>query len=126
MTNVNNSRVEFGRVVRRMRKELGLTQMQLAGRAGVSSIYLGTIENGRRDPSVSTIVSLARGLGVSVPELLGPPPTLSPVGRAMANLFEEAPVELQTAILAVLHTIASANVRDRTSGREKQSRGVEP
>jgi transcriptional regulator with XRE-family HTH domain len=119
MTNVNNSRVEFGRVVRRLRKGLGLTQQELASRAEMSTIYLGTIENGKRDPSMSTILSLAAALGVSVPELIGPhpPPNLSPAARAMANLFEEAPVELQTAILAVLHAIAATNLGARRRGR---------
>lgn len=105
-----------------MRKELGLTQEQLADRAGLSSIYLGTIENGRRDPSVSTVFSLARGLGVPVPELLGPVPALSPAALAMANLFSRSPSEMQSAIVAVLRAL----VKTKTKKPPKKNRRGRP
>jgi transcriptional regulator with XRE-family HTH domain len=52
-------------VVKKMREEQGLTQAQLAKKAGVTGAYVSMIESGvRKNPS------LPRALGVPVGELL--------------------------------------------------------
>lgn len=55
--------------VRERRQALGLTQQQLAERAGVSRQTLVAIEAGRLTPSVVTALRLARALECSVEEL---------------------------------------------------------
>ena len=85
--------------VRRNRLPLGLTLEQLAERSGLTPNYIGTVENGRRDPSLSTVMSLATGLGVPAGELVGGVAELGPVGMETARLMEAAPPELQDAIL---------------------------
>lgn len=60
--------------VRRRRVDAGLTQAQLAARAGVSRQLIGAIEAGRHLPRVDAGVALARALGVSAEELLEPEP----------------------------------------------------
>jgi transcriptional regulator with XRE-family HTH domain len=95
----------FGREVRRRRIALGLTLEQLAERSGLTPNYIGTVENGRRDPSLSTVMSLAVGLGVPAGELVGGVAELGPVAIETARLVEGAPPELQTAILELARAI---------------------
>jgi transcriptional regulator with XRE-family HTH domain len=105
MTKVDPRLADFGREVRRIREMRGLTQEQLAQRSGLSSIYIGTIENGKRDPSLSTVCSLAKGLGISTSALFGPLPALRAAGKETAALFDGAPLDVQLALLALLHAV---------------------
>ena len=52
--------VQFGKEVRRRRKADGMTIEELAERAGLSTNYVGAVERGDRDPSLSTVVALAK------------------------------------------------------------------
>jgi len=61
----------FGKQLQRLRAERSLTQEQLAVKAGLARIYLAKLESGQHDPSLSTLVRLAKALRVSVTELLG-------------------------------------------------------
>ena len=96
----------FGREVRRRRVALGLTLEQLAERSGLTPNYIGTVENGRRDPSLSTVMSLAAGLGVPAGELVGGVAELGPIAMETARLVEASPPELQDAILELARAIA--------------------
>ena len=60
----------LGRNVRAMRHARGLTQEQLAHDALIDLTYLGGIERGRRNPSLSVIVRIAKAVGVTPAELL--------------------------------------------------------
>jgi transcriptional regulator with XRE-family HTH domain len=53
----------IGRVVRRMREDLGLTLASVAERAGISPGMLSRLETGRVSPSLETIVALSQALG---------------------------------------------------------------
>ncbi|HET6605305.1 MAG TPA: helix-turn-helix transcriptional regulator [Rhodopila sp.] len=53
------------------RRRAGLTQVELAGRVGVSQAYLAQVETGARTGSVSLYVKLARTLDVRVEDLVG-------------------------------------------------------
>jgi transcriptional regulator with XRE-family HTH domain len=61
----------FGKQLQRLRADRDLTQEQLAVRAGLARIYVARLELGEHDPSLSTLVRLAKALRVSVTELLG-------------------------------------------------------
>jgi transcriptional regulator with XRE-family HTH domain len=65
-------RVLVGRNVRRARIEKGLTQEELAERAGTSQFYVSSLEAGRRNPTVVTVATLAQALGVDYLDLLRP------------------------------------------------------
>ncbi len=49
---------------------MGLSQEELAERAGFQRNYIGRIERGERNPNVSTLVVLGRALGVRPADLL--------------------------------------------------------
>ena len=42
------------RIIKRIRRELGITQEELAKKAGVTQAYIAKLENGRVDPRLST------------------------------------------------------------------------
>jgi len=98
----NLAPLRFGKEVRRRRRALGLTLEQLAERSGLTPNYIGTVENGRRDPSLSTIGALARGLGVAPGELLGGVGDLTPQAIEAARLFDATLPELQASLLGLL------------------------
>ncbi len=50
--------------VRQLRTERGLSQEELAHRAGVHLTWIGRLESGATNPSWGTTKLLARGLGV--------------------------------------------------------------
>ena len=60
-----------GESIRRARSTRGLTQIELAARAGISRQALGAIESGSYQPGVSVALSLARELGETVENLFG-------------------------------------------------------
>jgi transcriptional regulator with XRE-family HTH domain len=71
----------LGRRVRRLRRELTLTQPELAARAHLHRTHLAKIELGISDPTASTIVKLARALRVMPGELFEDEP--GPRGRRL-------------------------------------------
>ena len=58
--------------VRAMRHALQLSQEQLADRTGLHRTYIGSVERGERNVTLSTLEVLADAFGVAVPELLTP------------------------------------------------------
>lgn len=61
----------LGTQLQRLRIRRGLTQEQLAVNVGLSRIFIMRLELGQYDPTLSTLVRLAKTLRVSVTELLG-------------------------------------------------------
>lgn len=97
--------MEFGREVRRRREALGLTLDQLAESSELTPNYIGTIENGKRDPSLSTVLALARGLRVAPADLFGGVEDLTPAATEAGRLFDAAPPEVQDAVLQILRVV---------------------
>lgn len=59
----------LGKNLRAARQKLGLTQEELAERSGVQAGEISRIEHGKRDPQVSTVERLAKGVGLPVSRL---------------------------------------------------------
>jgi transcriptional regulator with XRE-family HTH domain len=59
-----------GREIRRHRQNLRLSQEQLAERAGLHRNYVGFLERGERNASLTTLFAVARSLGITLGELL--------------------------------------------------------
>jgi CheY-like chemotaxis protein/DNA-binding XRE family transcriptional regulator len=67
----------FGNSVRAWRGRLGLSQEQLAERAGLHRTYVCDIERGARNVSLKSVEKLARALEISLPTLFCPPGTVA-------------------------------------------------
>jgi transcriptional regulator with XRE-family HTH domain len=60
---------KLGEKVRAFRHERGLTQEALAESLDLSVAYVSLIERGGRNPPYTTVVAIARALGVSPSEI---------------------------------------------------------
>ena len=60
--------------IREKRKQLGLSQEELARRCGVSRQTINAIENNKYDPTLSLAFSLAAELSTTVDALFTPTP----------------------------------------------------
>jgi transcriptional regulator with XRE-family HTH domain len=56
--------------VRQLREGKGWTQEGLADRAGLDRSYIAGIEAGLRNPSLRALARIAKGLGVSVADVV--------------------------------------------------------
>jgi transcriptional regulator with XRE-family HTH domain len=67
----NNNSIEyrFGKAIRRRRRELDLSQEELAERSGLHRNYISGIESGERNPSLKNVVKLVAALEISVSAL---------------------------------------------------------
>ena len=60
----------FGKRVRDLRKEIGISQEELAFRSGLHRTYIGMIERAERNITLSNIEKIANALEVNIKELL--------------------------------------------------------
>jgi transcriptional regulator with XRE-family HTH domain len=77
--------------LKKHRKRLGITQPELAEKAGLSTHYLGMVEIARNFPTADTLERLAAALGIKSNELF-----------SVSDFPEIAMEQLQQAILDVL------------------------
>ena len=61
---------EFGRRIKMKRAECGISQESLAIRAGLDRTYISGLERGLRNPSLTCIFKVAKGLEVPCEDLL--------------------------------------------------------
>lgn len=69
MANKKRRTNRFGNAVRNARTAAELTQEDLANRSRLDRSYIGGVERGERNPTLSVIEKIADGLGVSLAEL---------------------------------------------------------
>lgn len=69
------------RAIARARKEAGLSQAELAARAGTAQAVVSRIERGAVSPSLDTFGRLARGLGMRAVVVLEPAPPARSGGK---------------------------------------------
>lgn len=66
----NQMLAAFGQAVKAHRKDLGLSQEELARRAGLNRTYITEVERGIRNIALVNIVKLAKALNVRASDLL--------------------------------------------------------
>jgi transcriptional regulator with XRE-family HTH domain len=59
----------FGRCVRQLRVEAGLSQVEFGERCGFYQTYLSRLERGQANPTLNAIEVIANGLGLTIYEL---------------------------------------------------------
>lgn len=66
MANTSNLLLMLGKHFREAREHAGLTQEEVANRAGISRFGYREIENGASAPRATTLVNIARALGMEM------------------------------------------------------------
>lgn len=66
----HDPKIVFGQQLRRIRELTGISQEELAHRAGLDRTYVSSCERGRRNISLQAIIQIADALGVAPAELL--------------------------------------------------------
>ncbi len=61
--------LKTGEIIRQKRREAGLTQEELAEKAGISISYIGKIEIGLQEPGTKILLKLAKMLNIKPGEL---------------------------------------------------------
>lgn len=102
---VGDVKKQFGAAVRLRRNLLGISQEELAGRAGLHSTYISDVERGARNVSLESIHRLADALSVSVTSLFPEPqdsalgvsfiPSLSPDEMVDILIVEDSAVDAE-------------------------------
>ena len=57
---------KVGQRIRKLRRQLGISQEELASRANLDRTYITSVERGKRNISVVNLEKLANALGVSL------------------------------------------------------------
>jgi transcriptional regulator with XRE-family HTH domain len=84
----------FGQIIRERRRQLDLTQEEIARRIGTSTPYIGHLESGKRHPSEKVVTKLADVLGLDRRELFflanpGAKALLSQPQSSVASAWDE-------------------------------------
>jgi transcriptional regulator with XRE-family HTH domain len=90
--NTTNIRKEIGQRIRALRKKKGFTQEDMADRCNLHWTYIGGLERGERNPTLTTMKRIADGLKVDLHTLLGRPgaaeSALSPREKKEGNILK--------------------------------------
>lgn len=62
--------LNFGNELRKVRKNLGLSQEELADRCGLHRTYIGGIERGERNPTLTILKRISDALDIPLYKLL--------------------------------------------------------
>lgn len=117
----------LGERLARIRKDKGLTQVELAEKMGIIQPVLSDYERGRLRPYAEMIARFALSLGVSADELLGlkaPRRDRSredPEARRLWKIFQlvvSLPEKDRRAVVRLVHSLVSAK-QLRTAGAKK-------
>lgn len=79
----------FRQRLREVREERGLSQAQLAARAGLQPAAVSHFETGGRKPSFENLVKLAEALSVTTDYLLGRERAAEAAGEEISALFRD-------------------------------------
>jgi len=65
-----DSSLAFGKVIRELRKNAGLTQEQLGLDADLRRTFVSLLELGQQQPTLATILKLSKALNVSASKII--------------------------------------------------------
>ena len=77
---------KIGKNIKSLRVSRNLTLEALAGRTGLTKGYLSKVENSKKSPPVSTLIVIAKALGVTLSDIFGE--EISPNRCAVVNKEE--------------------------------------
>ncbi len=65
-----NTLKSFGLRVKKIRTEQKISQEDLAELSGLHRTYISSLERGVRNPTLTTLISLSKGLNIEINEML--------------------------------------------------------
>jgi len=66
---ISATHLKLGQRIKQLRAALQLTQEELAFKVGVDRSYMGFVERGEKNPTLMTMVKIAKALKIPVKEL---------------------------------------------------------
>jgi transcriptional regulator with XRE-family HTH domain len=84
--------------LRQLRQARRLTQEALAERAGLSYKFIGEVERGRGNPTLTTLASISDALGVSLVDLLALDPERPRLTSRQASQVRDALASLESLV----------------------------
>lgn len=99
----------FGKHIRALREERQWTQAQLAEHSGLDVSYISQIERGRRDPSLTSLRSLAHAFTLRLPEFFGDsgngPSPHETAARVLAAELDGLPAEVLSTVIELIRQV---------------------
>lgn len=69
MKSLSPTHIKLGQKIKQLRAKLDMTQEELAFKVGVDRSYMGFVERGERNPTLTILIKLAKSLKISIKEL---------------------------------------------------------
>lgn len=86
----------LGNAIKQQRSALGISQEELAARAGLHRTYVSEVERGERNPSITSVEKLAQALEISMTSLFQPALPHSAAREAVEILLvEDNPIDVE-------------------------------
>lgn len=73
-----------------LREKQGLSMRKLAERSGVSQPFISSIESGKKQPTLDSLLKLSDGLGITLIDLLGEEPAANSLPKHLQDLLANA------------------------------------
>lgn len=108
-----SNNMDISKNIKRIREAKGLSQKEVISAIGMGAAQYSRIENGKTDPSVSTLTKIAKALGVAMPELFMDKETLEDISSVDTTLMERVSLinslskEEQKTIFSILDAFIS-------------------
>ena len=104
--------IKMNKRIKKIRKQKGLSQIELGDSIGVSQQVITNYERGLREPNIETLLKIARALDVSLETLIGEKP-IKPddqTSRALQKRFDQIkklPPEKQKAFITFADALSA-------------------
>jgi transcriptional regulator with XRE-family HTH domain len=115
--------MEVGGQIKRIRTAKGLSQKEVLNVSGLDKAQFSRIENGKTDPSFSTLEKIANALGVSLSDLFASTQELKEINShdksimEKVSLMETLPEEERKTIYIMLDAfVGKKKLKDALSG----------
>ena len=69
MKKISKTHAKLGERIKELRKQLGMTQEDLAFKVGLDRSYMGFVERGEKNPTVATLAKIAKSLKTPLSQL---------------------------------------------------------
>ena len=114
---------QIGNTIRHLRKKRGLSQEELGGRAKLHYTYIGAVERGEKNVSVTTLNKIARALDISLNEIFTFPKDIKDPDKLKASLIKEidkSDPEILKVALALIKGLNELKTKPDSQRRSKR------